>query len=168
MPRGERQERRFGPSGDLIGGFLARDECIREGRIKETVPFKSALMARYFNCRKSKSAQPQSATSWSSNTRRTKSDTGTGKRRSMGESPPGPALRIPVAMPTYEYLLNAPVARSHPVWQPDGQFLLFTSGFTGNQSHISHQERWQRGIETVLKSEGIDETRDRSIVMGGT
>src|ERR1700688_1257441 len=28
MPRGERQERRFGSSGDLIGGFLPREECI--------------------------------------------------------------------------------------------------------------------------------------------
>jgi Tol biopolymer transport system component len=43
-----------------------------------------------------------------------------------------------------------------PLWQPDGQFVLFASGFTGNQFHI-YRTRSDGGIETVLRSEGVDE-----------
>jgi Tol biopolymer transport system component len=53
-----------------------------------------------------------------------------------------------------------------PVWQPDGQFVLFTSGFGGNQSRVfgGNQSPIYRtrsdgngGVETVLRSEGVDE-----------
>jgi eukaryotic-like serine/threonine-protein kinase len=44
----------------------------------------------------------------------------------------------------------------YPVWQPDGQFVLFASGFTGNQFHI-YRTRSDGGIETVLRSEGVNE-----------
>jgi hypothetical protein len=45
-----------------------------------------------------------------------------------------------------------------PVWQPDGQFVLFGSGFGGNQPHIYRIRSDGSGeIETVLKSEGVDE-----------
>ena len=43
-----------------------------------------------------------------------------------------------------------------PLWQPDGQFVLFASGFTGNQFHI-YRTRSDGGIETVLRTEGVDE-----------
>ncbi|WP_035357720.1 PD40 domain-containing protein [Edaphobacter aggregans] len=45
-----------------------------------------------------------------------------------------------------------------PVWQPDGQFVLFTSGFGGDPSHIyRNRSDGSGGIETVLKSEGVNE-----------
>jgi eukaryotic-like serine/threonine-protein kinase len=45
-----------------------------------------------------------------------------------------------------------------PVWQPDGQFVLFASGFGGNPSHIYRTRGdGSGGIETVIKSEGVDE-----------
>jgi Tol biopolymer transport system component len=46
----------------------------------------------------------------------------------------------------------------NPVWQPDGQFVLFWSGFTGNQSHIYRtRSDGSGGIEAVLRSEGANE-----------
>jgi len=46
-----------------------------------------------------------------------------------------------------------------PLWQPDGQFVLFSSGFGGNQFHIYRtRSDGSGGIETVLKSEGVNES----------
>jgi Tol biopolymer transport system component len=46
----------------------------------------------------------------------------------------------------------------YPVWQPDGQFVLFTSGFSSNQFHIYRtRSDGSGGMETVLRSEGVNE-----------
>jgi eukaryotic-like serine/threonine-protein kinase len=46
----------------------------------------------------------------------------------------------------------------YPVWQPDGQFVLFSSAFTGNQLHIDRtRSDGTGGIESVLRSEGVNE-----------
>jgi eukaryotic-like serine/threonine-protein kinase len=46
----------------------------------------------------------------------------------------------------------------YPVWQPDGKFVLFSSGFSGNQFHIYRtRSDGTGGIETVLRSEGVNE-----------
>jgi hypothetical protein len=46
----------------------------------------------------------------------------------------------------------------NPIWQRDGQFVLFTSGFGADQPHIYRaRSDGSGGIETVLKSEGITE-----------
>jgi Tol biopolymer transport system component len=48
---------------------------------------------------------------------------------------------------------------SAPVWQPDGQFVLFSSAFSGTPDHILRtRSDSSGGIETVLKSEGVNET----------
>ncbi|WP_035358624.1 TolB family protein [Edaphobacter aggregans] len=45
-----------------------------------------------------------------------------------------------------------------PVWQPDGQFVLFASGFGGSPDHIYRtRSDGSGGIETVLRSEGVNE-----------
>jgi eukaryotic-like serine/threonine-protein kinase len=46
----------------------------------------------------------------------------------------------------------------NPVWQPDGQFVLFSSAFDGDLFHIYRtRSAGSGGIETVLKSEGVSE-----------
>jgi Tol biopolymer transport system component len=47
----------------------------------------------------------------------------------------------------------------NPVWQPDGKFVLFTSGFGGNQFHIYRTRSDGSGaIEAVLSSQGVNES----------
>jgi eukaryotic-like serine/threonine-protein kinase len=47
----------------------------------------------------------------------------------------------------------------NPVWQPDGQFVLFGSAFGADPSHIYRtRSAGSGGIETVLKSEGVSES----------
>jgi len=46
----------------------------------------------------------------------------------------------------------------YPVWQPDGKFVLFSSGFSENQFHIYRtRSDGTGGVETVLRSEGVNE-----------
>jgi Tol biopolymer transport system component len=55
-------------------------------------------------------------------------------------------------------LTSGPETKQSPVWQPDGQFVLFTSGLPGGGSHIYRTRSDGSGrVETVLNSDGATE-----------
>jgi eukaryotic-like serine/threonine-protein kinase len=55
-------------------------------------------------------------------------------------------------------LTSGPETKQWPVWQPDGQFVLFTSGLLGSGSHIYRTRSDGSGrVETVLNSNGASE-----------
>jgi Tol biopolymer transport system component len=63
-----------------------------------------------------------------------------------------------VSRHTKTRLTSSSEDEGQPVWQPDGQLVLFASGFSGSQDHIYRtRSDGSGGIETVLKSEGVNE-----------
>lgn len=64
-------------------------------------------------------------------------------------------------------LTSGPKAKQYPVWQPDGQFVLFSSGFTGSTVSIDRIRSDESGrVETVLNSDGAIEVPG-SVCSGG-
>jgi Tol biopolymer transport system component len=77
---------------------------------------------------------------------------------SNGDGPNTDLWSFDLSRGTRTRLTSGPETKQHLVWQPDGQFVLFGSGFLGNPFHVYRTKSDGSGrIETVLNSDGISE-----------